>query len=269
MISFRKNFKEQEPMLLVDWLASHLPDISKIQIKKVMNQGGAWLRPAGRKKLERVRFAKHLLKKGDYIEFYCDPELELTEELQPIELFKNKGFGIWYKPAGMMTQGNKLGDLGSLLRTVEKLKGKAFLVHRLDKNTAGLVCMAYDGRVAGELSKLWSERNVQKFYRAWVLGETPTMGIIDQPLDDQEAFTSYRRLKTENGMSLLDVEIETGRMHQIRRHMEYIGHPVMGDNKYGKGNKNKEGIQLIAYRLVIEWQGQVLDYQLPENFCPF
>ena len=269
MISFRKNYSAAEPILLVDWLASLIPAVSKIQIKRVMNQGGCWLRPAGRKKLERIRMAKHMIKKGDYIEFYCDPELELTEELQPIELLKQRGFSIWYKPAGMMAQGNKLGDLGSLLRTVEKIKGKAFLVHRLDKNTAGLVCVATESKIAGELSKIWSDRKVQKFYRAWVLGETSSIGVIDEPLDGQEAFTSYHLIEKKDGQSLLDIQIETGRMHQIRRHMEFIGHPVMGDNKYGKGNKNKDGIKLLAYRLVIEWEGKTIDFQLPPELCPF
>lgn len=269
MIKLRKSFNKNESVLLVDWLAELLPSISKIQIKKVMTQGGAWLRLSGKKKLDRVRFAKTMVKRGDYIEFHFDPELELTEDLKPIELFKQSGFGIWYKPAGMMTQGNKFGDLGSLLRTVEKQRGKAFLVHRLDKNTAGLVCIAYDGKTAGELSKLWSERKVQKFYRAWVLGETPSMGIIDEPLDDDEAFTSYRLIEKKDGQSLLDIEIETGRMHQIRRHFEFIGHPVMGDNKYGKGNKNKDGIKLMAYRLIIDWKGKTLDYVLPQDLRPF
>jgi tRNA pseudouridine32 synthase/23S rRNA pseudouridine746 synthase len=72
---------------------------------------------------------------------------------------------------------------------------------------------------------------------------------ITDSLDGKEAITHFEVLGNGNGRSLLLINIDTGRLHQIRRHLDIIGYPVMGDPKYGKGNKNREGLQLLAKSL--------------------
>jgi tRNA pseudouridine32 synthase/23S rRNA pseudouridine746 synthase len=79
----------------------------------------------------------------------------------------------------------------------------------------------------------------------------PDAATIDAPLDGKPARTDYRvvHYDSERDCARLDVRIATGRLHQIRRHMESIGHPVLGDPRYGRGNKNEEGLQLAAVGL--------------------
>ncbi|HLT22061.1 MAG TPA: hypothetical protein VKZ84_01395, partial [Bacteriovoracaceae bacterium] len=77
----------------------------------------------------------------------------------------------------------------------------------------------------------------------------------------------YKRLEVSEGHSLVEVEIKTGRLHQIRKHFEMIGHPVLGDPKYGKGNKNKDGLKLQAYALEFRdpFDRQKKSFQAPSN----
>jgi tRNA pseudouridine32 synthase/23S rRNA pseudouridine746 synthase len=95
-----------------------------------------------------------------------------------------------------------------------------------------------------------------------VLGELPKgeKASINYSLDDKKALTHYEVIDSRKNLSLLTIQIDTGRLHQIRRHMDHIGHPVMGDPKYGKGNKNKEGLKLMAKGLsfVDPWNGKTV-----------
>jgi tRNA pseudouridine32 synthase/23S rRNA pseudouridine746 synthase len=133
-------------------------------------------------------------------------------------------------------------------------KKETFLVHRLDRETEGLTLIAYTSEGAAKLSALFQENRIKKTYEAVVLG-TMTPGrkeTINASLDDKEAITHFEVLDSSEDFSLLRIEIETGRLHQIRRHLDHIGHPVMGDPKYGKGNKNREGLKLKATSLSLK-----------------
>jgi tRNA pseudouridine32 synthase/23S rRNA pseudouridine746 synthase len=129
---------------------------------------------------------------------------------------------------------------------------EAYLVHRLDREAAGLIMLAHSKKAAGRLSGLFSEHRIIKRYRAEVLGlPENNEGTISQPLDGKAAVTRYRVISRnpEAYTSTLQVEIETGRLHQIRRHLACIGHPVMGDPRYGSGNKDGKPLRLIACEL--------------------
>jgi tRNA pseudouridine32 synthase/23S rRNA pseudouridine746 synthase len=165
-------------------------------------------------------------------------------------------WSAWGKPAGLLSQGTEFGDHASLLRQVEKLLDRpVFPVHRLDREVEGLVLVAHDATAAAALSALLREAKVVKRYRAEVIGNVEarrgTSGTIDLPVDDKPARSTFQVVSFDplRDTTTLDVTIETGRHHQIRRHLDAIGHPVLGDPRYGSGNKNREGMRLTAVYL--------------------
>lgn len=128
------------------------------------------------------------------------------------------------------------------------------MVHRLDREADGLILLAHHVEAAGQLSRLFQDREMFKQYRVVVLGQFKSNGAngdIREPLDGKEALTLFKVLDVDShkNQTTLLVTLKTGRRHQIRRHFEAIGYPVMGDPLYGTGNKNQEGMQLTAIKL--------------------
>lgn len=238
---------------MIDFLEKET-SLSKTILKKVLINGGVWIKKLNSKKRIRIRRATSLLEPGAVIEFYFDPKFLTLPVLNGKELSKEKEWGFWYKPPGLLSQGTNYGDHASLLRQIEIQKKNAFLIHRLDREAHGLMLFAYNHHAARAFSNLWQSGEVRKFYKVEVLGniEKNYSGSkeITFKLDEKEARTSFTLLEQKEYTSILLVEIHTGRLHQIRRHFEKIGFPVMGDPVYGKGNKNNEGIRLMSYQLI-------------------
>lgn len=208
-----------------------------------MTNGGAWVHQKGKR--IRLRKAKRELKVGQKVELFYNPAIKVpkTDGIQC--LFETRSYGIWFKPAGVLTQGTNFGDEGSILRHVERVKKEAHPVNRLDLETSGVLCIAYNSKAHAAFSKIWSTK-VRKYYQAIVLGTVKEDGEIDEPIDGKQAKTLFKVIESENNMTKLEVEILTGRKHQVRIHLNSINHPVMGDPKYGRGNKNEDGLKLIA-----------------------
>jgi 23S rRNA pseudouridine955/2504/2580 synthase len=106
-------------------------------------------------------------------------------------------------------------------------------VNRLDRGTSGAVILAKSSLAAGMFGRLVKEEGLGKLYLAMAEGVAPESGSMTEPLDGKESETRYRRLALLEGASLLALYPVTGRMHQIRRHLLLIGHPVLGDLRYG------------------------------------
>jgi tRNA pseudouridine32 synthase / 23S rRNA pseudouridine746 synthase len=238
------------------------------QLGEVALKGGVWIQRKGKGKILRIRTLKESVDPLDIITVNYDPKVLKLPEVNDLEaIYEDQNYGVWIKPPGVVPQGSQASDHASVLRYVEKVKNKeVYLVHRLDRETLGLMIVAYNSRAAGLLSDLFQKNKIEKVYEAVVVGEMrPGLkNTIKASLDDKEAITHYEVVATKNNLSLLKVTIETGRLHQIRRHLDFIGHPIMGDPKYGKGNKNKEGLKLVAASLTFTdpWLNKVQHFAL-------
>lgn len=233
-----------------DYLAEHA-GLSKGKVKDAMAKGAVWLGKQGGKR-RRLRRATTALQRGDVLELYYDEALLRIAPPAARCVDDQRRYSVWFKPAGLMAQGTEYGDHCALLRQVERHfqpRRPAFVVHRLDREAAGLMLIAHDGRAAAQLSALFREHRITKQYRVRVCGEVKLrQGEIDFPLDGKPALTRYAVVAYDPTarITTLEVTIATGRLHQIRRHFAMIGHGVMGDPRYGRGNKNRDGLQLEA-----------------------
>lgn len=243
---------------LCDYLAAKT-GLSKTKIKDAMNKGAVWVRSRQQKR-RRIRKATFIPRAGDRIEMYYDAALLSRIPPKASCLADRREYSVWYKPSGLMAQGNNYGDHCSLLRQAELFAGsrrKAYLVHRLDREAAGLMLIAHTKEAAAELSKRFAAGRIIKYYRANVRGDIRKMGktgILNDPLDKKAALTEYEQVgyDPEEDVSDLSIIIKTGRRHQIRRHLAGAGFPVMGDPAYGSGNKNSAGLQLVAVELTFD-----------------
>lgn len=164
-----------------------------------------------------------------------------------------------YKPAGTLVQGDKSGDSSLLDKVKAYLKnkyqkpGNVFLglIHRLDRNVDGIVLFAKTSKGASRVSEQFRNHTIQKVYHAWVHGivKEKSKALVnflkhDENQNFAEVFDketkgadraelSYELVKTDGDFSLLKIILKTGRHHQIRAQLSHIGHPIVGDSKYG------------------------------------
>lgn len=173
------------------------------------------------------------------------------------------------KPAGMLVHRSGI-DRHETVFAMQLLRDqigqKVFPLHRLDKPTSGVLLFGLSSEAAKAMAPVFEQHSMQKRYLAVVRGYAPEQGCIDHALkeiddkyddvrrqkdkDAQEAVTDYRRLQTielpvcvdkypQSRYSLIELSPQTGRRHQIRRHLKHISHPIIGDVNYGKGTHNR------------------------------
>jgi 23S rRNA pseudouridine955/2504/2580 synthase len=199
-------------------------------------------------------------------------------------VFENEDCLVINKPAGLATQGGErvVSSLDAIL--AELRSPRPLLVHRLDKDTSGLILVAKTRTSAARFSALLAgQRGVSKQYLAVCAGSPRAeSGSITLDLDVhgvvKRAETRYKRLSGHQDFSLLELELGTGRMHQIRRHLAQTGNPILGDDKYGDFSLNKtlrktglKRLLLHASRLIVSDGDLSLDISapLPDYFAPF
>jgi len=190
--------------------------------------------------------------------------------MQKLEiLFQDQDLIAINKPSGLLVHRSMIDrhETRFALQMVrDQIGQRVYPVHRLDKPTSGVLLFALSSEVARDLSAQFADQAVQKRYLAVVRGYAPEEGSIDHPLREEQdkiadrrarqdkapqpAVTHFRRLACielpvcverypQSRYSLVEARPETGRKHQIRRHMKHIAHPIIGDAKHGKGVHNR------------------------------
>jgi tRNA pseudouridine32 synthase/23S rRNA pseudouridine746 synthase len=227
-------------------------------IKQVMQKGAVWL--TNRAGTRRLRRAATKLKKGDQLHLYYNEQV-LTCEVPEARLIADEGaYSIWFKPYGMLCQGSKWGDHCTINRWAElhlTPQRSAFIVHRLDRAASGLILIAHQKKAASALAELFQKRQIKKCYRVSVEGiyETSEERLhIVADIDGRPASSWVTLIENDKALnrSLLEVEIGTGRKHQIRRHLAGIGFPIVGDRLHGRGDETTEDLQLTAFSLAFD-----------------
>lgn len=228
------------------------------------------------------------------------PEVETTE-IKPENIkidivYEDSDIAVINKQAGLVVHpahGHYSGTLvNALLYYIKDLSGingeiRPGIVHRLDKDTSGLIVIAKNDKVHAALTEMFQEKKIRKTYLAILKGklnksegkivtqigrdknDRKKMTVIDDAAKGKNAITNYRVISQNNLFTLVKVNIETGRTHQIRVHMRHLGYPILGDSVYGRKDNEKRQM-LHAYKLEFlhPVTGRQMEFigEIPEDF---
>ena len=264
--------------------AKQFPDYSRAHIQKWIKDGDLLVNGKKTK-------AKQTLQINDEISvnFWEEPQLiDLPEDIPLDIIFEDEEVMIINKPADLVVHpgsGNKNGTLVNALLSHNKNLGflpRAGIVHRLDKDTTGLMVVSKTEGAYLNLIEQLRERSVKRSYLAIVVGVPITNKTIDQPIgrhpkirtkqaiikNGKEAITRFNVLEALEGYSLLRVNLETGRTHQIRVHLSHIGYPIIGDPIYGNRNKFSSGTDEQLKKIISSFKRQALHAEELELIHP-
>lgn len=254
------------------YIAENFNELSRTMIKKLIESNNILVNDKSEKVSYKVQANDNIS-----IDVPEAKETKLKAQEIPLDIiYEDSDIIVVNKPKGMVVHpanGNPDGTLVNAILSICKnsLSGiggelRPGIVHRLDKDTSGLIIVAKNDKAHINMSEQIKERNVKKTYIALVRGNVPEEeATINMPIgrstkdrkkmavtkNGKQAITHFKVLKRYSKYTLLEIKIETGRTHQIRVHMAEIGYPVVGDAVYSKG-KNEFGIEgqmLHAYKL--------------------
>jgi len=282
-------FHPEEENIRLDVYLSSQEELSltRSRIQKLIDEGLVQVNDVPGK-------ANYKLRKGDKITLILPPPKELKVEPENIPLdiiYEDEDIIVINKPQGMVVHpahGNYSGTVvNALLAHCQDLSGiggvmRPGIVHRLDKDTSGLLMIAKNDLAHLGLTEQIKNRAVQKKYLALVYGNLKEeKGTIDAPIGrhpidrkkmavvprtGKPAVTHYQVLRRYGNHTYLEIDLETGRTHQIRVHLAYIGHPVVGDPVYSSKKRfNLPGQFLHAHQLIFKHPrtGRTLEFTAP------
>ncbi len=275
------------------FLVRQWPELSRSHVQKLIEGGSVWVDDAFRK-------ANYRLKGGETIRFLPPEPEEISVEPEPIPLdilyedgdiiVVNKARGMVVHPAAGVCHGTLVNALLHHCRDLSGINGKIRpgIVHRLDKDTSGVMVAAKNDRAHLDLAEQIGSKTAHRIYWAIVHGNIPEeKGIVRgnigrHPADRKKmavlrekgkpAVTEFRVLERFGEYTLVECSLQTGRTHQIRVHMAHIGHPLAGDPQYGPKRKAPFSIQgqaLHSIRLSLRHPStgaaMVFEAPLPED----
>lgn len=241
-------------------------------------------------------YGRTLLKKGDLLEIRL-LETEFSEKILPVPLdfqilYEDQDLLVVNKPAKMPvhpSQGNYENTLANAVAYYYEQKGEHFVyrcINRLDRDTTGALILAKNALSASLLSVQMKNRQIRRTYLALAQGCIPESGTITAPIarsgdstierivdyeHGESAVTHYQRLDFQNGLSLAELHLETGRTHQIRVHMKQLGHPLPGDFLYNPDFRRILRQALHSYQIEfthpITGKALLFTAPVPEDFC--
>lgn len=252
-----------KPQRLDRYLAEHGPEeLTRSRIQKLIAHSHVTVDGTSVAK-------KHPLSGGEVIRIHIPPPEPTTVEPEALDLdivYEDDHLAVINKPAGMVTHpaaGNRTGTLANALvhhfRTMSQLAGsdRPGIVHRLDKNTSGLLVIARTDSAYQHLQQALQRREVKRTYSAIICGHMKgDEGRIEAPIgrskrnrqkmvvtdiNSREAITDYRVSERFRTYDFIEIHLQTGRTHQIRVHFAHLGHPVLGDPEYGGRDKWHRG----------------------------
>jgi 23S rRNA pseudouridine1911/1915/1917 synthase len=270
--------KGQEPLRIDKFLQNRIENATRNKIQKAIDVGHVLVN-------EKLVKSNYKVKPGDQIIAYSDTDPEsydiIPEEMPLNIVYEDDDVLVINKPAGLVVHpgcGNPNGTLVNGIAHYLKLQQPELdenslprfgMVHRIDKNTSGLLLLAKSDKAAKDLADQFFDHTVDRKYIALVWGNfeeeegtiTGHVGrhqrfrkIMDVYPDGEygkEAVTHYRVLERMNYVTLVECQLETGRTHQIRVHMQHIGHSLFNDNTYG-GNRIVKGTIFAKYKQFVE-----------------
>jgi 23S rRNA pseudouridine1911/1915/1917 synthase len=287
--------------------AALFESFSRKKIKTIIDRGGAYINK------KRVTMAKKEVKNGDLIELFWDDSRVISDRTVkhlPINIIdENEDFVVINKPAGVPSQATLTTSEDTVIHALKHQYAERFsgcellLVHRLDKDTSGVMLLAKSKSVQSRFEKLFIERRMKKVYRALCFGlPKSTEGVLNWPIrkdpsrpntyfavvgssshggkgraDAKSALTRFLVLKTfpKVRASLLECYPETGRTHQIRVHLQALGVPLLGDRTYAANVIGHPLAQLATRHMLhavrLSWtedDGRVFNFDapLPDDF---
>jgi len=253
-----KLISEESDLRIDAYISSKLDSLSRSAVQKLIGDNNITVNNKAINKNYKIKI-------NDEIKVIMPPPQVLDVKAEDIELdivYEDSDVAVINKPQGMVVHpaaGHYSGTLvNALMNNVEDLSSingvlRPGIVHRLDKNTSGLLIIAKNDLSHSFLSNCLKEHSINRIYYALVEGVVKNdKGVINAPLgrsekdrkkrcvttkNSKEAITNYDVIKRYKKYTLIKLKLETGRTHQIRVHMKHIGHPVVGDDVYGKEDK--------------------------------
>lgn len=260
-----EKYQVTEPMPLLEFLISVMPQRKRTAIKSLLAHNQVAVNGTPEKQFDTQLRPGQEVKVNLSREFnvFYNRRLKLVYEDDDI-IVVNKGYGLLSMGNDKVKEGTAYTILRDYLKWQDP-RNKLFIVHRLDRDTSGLMVFAKSIEAKENLQHNWNNMVLSRKYLAVVEGRPdPAEGIVksylaensryevystDNPDEGQLAITRYRTLKSRNGYSLMEVELDTGRKNQIRVHMKDLGHPITGDRRYGAGSSPIHRMALHAQTL--------------------